>query len=93
MKIPIFIPPASNYNKYALLMPTDPVQKRKWNTLNTVQQNNRKNGIYNKNEYAGKNDHYNSVMQLTRVRNAGFVVPKKSQMSPHHTVHIHDTFP
>jgi len=75
-------------NKYNLLSPVDPIQRRKWNALHTVQQNYIDNQIYNKNRYAGTNDGYNTAQSLTRVRNAGATVPQKTQHSPFFAVRL-----
>jgi len=75
-------------HKYNLLTPVDPIQRRKWNTLHTVQQNYIDNRIYNKNRYAGTNDGYNAAHTLTRVRHAGAAVPQKTQNSPFFAVRL-----
>ena len=74
-----FTPSVYTYNKYALLTPQDPVQKKKQQALNNVKHNYKTNNIYNKGVYAGTNDPYNALHSLTRVRNAGAVVPAKAR--------------
>ena len=67
------------YDKYALLSPVDPIQKRKMNALKTVAQNYKDNHIYNKDKYAGTNDRYNAQHSVHQVRNGGATVPAKAQ--------------